>query len=61
MHFKFDQNENMDIVEVDVDPLASAIVDPTSEIVSTTMNLRQMRTMKKMMSSHRHQTNGKRR
>ncbi|KAK9115194.1 hypothetical protein Syun_021991 [Stephania yunnanensis] len=32
--FQADQNENMDIVEVDVDPLASAVVDPTSEIVS---------------------------
>ncbi|KAK9148031.1 hypothetical protein Scep_006788 [Stephania cephalantha] len=32
--FQADQNENMDIMEVDVDPLASAVVDPTSEIVS---------------------------
>ncbi|KAK9170284.1 hypothetical protein Syun_002424 [Stephania yunnanensis] len=31
--FQADQNENMDIVEVDVDPLAAAVVDPTSEIV----------------------------
>ncbi|KAK9151836.1 hypothetical protein Syun_010145 [Stephania yunnanensis] len=32
--FQAFQNENMDIVEVDVDPFASAAVDPTSEIVS---------------------------
>ncbi|KAK9121156.1 hypothetical protein Syun_018773 [Stephania yunnanensis] len=32
--FQADQNENMDIVEVDVDPFASAAVDPTNEIVS---------------------------
>ncbi|KAK9169450.1 hypothetical protein Syun_001590 [Stephania yunnanensis] len=32
--FQADQNENMDIVEVDVDPFASAAADPTSEIVS---------------------------
>ncbi|KAK9087250.1 hypothetical protein Syun_029644 [Stephania yunnanensis] len=32
--FQAFQNENMDIVEVDVDPFASAAVAPTSEIVS---------------------------
>ncbi|KAK9170023.1 hypothetical protein Syun_002163 [Stephania yunnanensis] len=32
--FQADQNENMDIVEVDVDPFASAAIGPTSEIVS---------------------------
>ncbi|KAK9152063.1 hypothetical protein Syun_010372 [Stephania yunnanensis] len=32
--FQADQNENMDIVEVDLDPLASAAVYPTSEVVS---------------------------
>ncbi|KAK9098821.1 hypothetical protein Syun_025866 [Stephania yunnanensis] len=32
--FQADQNENMDIVEVDVDPLASTTIDPTSEIMS---------------------------
>ncbi|KAK9169102.1 hypothetical protein Syun_001242 [Stephania yunnanensis] len=32
--FQADQSENMDIVEVDVDPFASAVVGPTNEIVS---------------------------
>ncbi|KAK9099044.1 hypothetical protein Syun_026089 [Stephania yunnanensis] len=32
--FQADQNENMFIVEVNVDPLASTAIDPTSEIVS---------------------------
>ncbi|KAK9169923.1 hypothetical protein Syun_002063 [Stephania yunnanensis] len=32
--FQADQNENMDIVEVDADLLASTAIDPTSEVVS---------------------------
>ncbi|KAK9143122.1 hypothetical protein Syun_012522 [Stephania yunnanensis] len=54
--FQANQNENMDIVEVDVDPLASAVVDPTSEIVSDNDEFEMNADEVKMMSSHRHQT-----
>ncbi|KAK9135613.1 hypothetical protein Syun_014943 [Stephania yunnanensis] len=57
--FQADQNENMDIVEVDVDPLTSVVVDLTSEIVSDNDEFETNADVKKMMSSHRHQTVGR--